>query len=374
VQAFGPRAVAVPVLVHDARLVALELLCVLIGGLISLHRPGNRVGGLLLAGALALSAFSFLENYFGYAAQHPGVLPDLRAAAWIANGWFVAGLDALLLMVLVYPTGTLSSPRWRPVAWALVAWGLVAVVLSTVQPTLVMAPKIANPVGVHGPAATFVEQVLVAAILPLLFFLPAAVVSLIVRFRRARGQECQQLKWLLYAGALSATATILNNLGVLGAWGGAIDNLIALAVPIAIGIALLRYRLYEIDRLVNRTLVYGLLTILLGGLYAAMVLTLGQLAGRIGADPPSWAVVGATLAVAVLFQPARRRIQQVVDRRFNRHRYDAAKTVEAFSTRLREEIDLDTLAAELLAVVDQTTQPTQASLWLRPPQTPTQQR
>jgi hypothetical protein len=219
-QAFGPRAVAAPVLVQDALLVALELLCVLIGGLISLHRPGNRVGGLLLAGALALSAFSFLENYFGYAAQHPGVLPDLCAAAWIANGWFVAGLDALLLMVLVYPTGTLPSSRWRPVAWLLVAWGLVAVVLSTVQPTLVMAPTVPNPVGVHGPTATFVEQALVAAILPLLFFLPAAVVSLIVRFRPARGQQRQQLKWLLYAGALSATATILNNLGVLGAGAG----------------------------------------------------------------------------------------------------------------------------------------------------------
>jgi uncharacterized membrane protein YbhN (UPF0104 family) len=138
-------------------------------------------------------------------------------------------------------------------------------------------------------------------------------------------------------------------------------------VPVAAGVAVLRYRLYDIDRLINRTLVYGLLTALLGALYAGIVLLLGQLFGGIGTEPPSWAVAGATLAVAAVFQPARRRIQQVVDRRFNRRKYDAARTIEAFSARLREQVDLDTLSAELLAVVDQTAQPTAASLWPRPP-------
>jgi hypothetical protein len=139
------------------------------------------------------------------------------------------------------------------------------------------------------------------------------------------------------------------------------------AIPLAIGVAILRYRLYDIDRLINRTLVYGLLTAVLGFGYAGAVLVLGQLFGGVTSDPPSWVVAGATLAVAAVFQPARRRIQNGVDRRFNRRRYDAAQTIEAFSVRLRDEVDLDTLSAELLAVIDRTVQPTSASLWLRPP-------
>jgi uncharacterized membrane protein YbhN (UPF0104 family) len=141
---------------------------------------------------------------------------------------------------------------------------------------------------------------------------------------------------------------------------------LVLGIPLAVGVAILRYRLYDIDRLINRTLVYGLLTALLAGVYGGVVLILGQLFGGLGDDPPSWVVAGATLAVAALFQPARRRIQQGVDRRFNRRRYNTAQTIEAFSARLRDEIDLDTLSTELLAVADQTMQPTTASLWLRP--------
>jgi len=141
---------------------------------------------------------------------------------------------------------------------------------------------------------------------------------------------------------------------------------VAAAIPTAVGIAILRYRLYDIDRIINRTLVYGLLSAMLAGVYAAVVLVLGQLFGGLGAEPPSWAVAGATLAVAALFQPARRRIQALVDRRFNRRRYDAARTVDAFAVRLRDQVDLDVLGAELLAVVDQTVEPTTASLWLRP--------
>jgi hypothetical protein len=155
--------------------------------------------------------------------------------------------------------------------------------------------------------------------------------------------------------------------------GGLFDlwaSLVAVAFPASMAVAILRYRLYDIDRLINRTLVYGLLTALLGGAYAGAILVLGQLFGGVAGNPPSWAVAGATLAAAALFQPARRRIQQVVDRRFNRRKYNTAQTIEAFSARLRDQVDLDTLSAELLVVVDQTMQPTTASLWLRQSKAP----
>jgi hypothetical protein len=195
--------------------------------------------------------------------------------------------------------------------------------------------------------------------------------SLVLRFRRAGGEQRLQLKWIAFAAALAATvqATSIGTFLLVGPVPMAIEVLVICAlagIPMAAGIAILKYRLYDIDRIINRTLVYGLLTALLGGVYAGVVLILGQLFGGIGSEPPSWAVAGATLAVAALFQPARRRIQTAVDRRFNRRRYDATKTIEAFAARLREEIDLDTLSAELLAVIDLTMQPTRASLWLRP--------
>jgi predicted PurR-regulated permease PerM len=186
-----------------------------------------------------------------------------------------------------------------------------------------------------------------------------------MRFRRSQGVERQQLKWVVYAGVL-LVLTIPVGEYLAATIGDVLFGLIIAFLPVAAGIAILRYRLYDIDRLINRTLVYGLLTAILGAVYAAIVLVLGQLFGGIGDSPPSWAVAGATLAVAALFQPARHRIQAVVDRRFNRRKYDAAKTVEAFSARLRDEVDLDTLSAELLAVADQTMQPTTASLWCRP--------
>jgi hypothetical protein len=231
----------------------------------------------------------------------------------------------------------------------------------------------ANPVGIPGGeralsvAGTVGGVALSAAIL-------GSIVSLIVRFRRAPLMERQQLKWLSYAAVLVGVAAVFGLL-LVAVWGSTaltsnLSNAVLtgalVGVPVAVGIAILRYRLYDIDRIISRTLSYALLTVVLGLGYAGVVLVLGQLSGGVTGNLPSWAVAGATLAVAALVQPARRRIQQAVDRRFNRRRYNAVKTIDAFSARLREQIDLDTLSAELLAVVDQTMQPTRVSLWLRP--------
>jgi hypothetical protein len=270
---------------------------------------------------------------------------------------------------LLYPTGRLLSRRWRPVAWAVAAWGLLGLAAMVLNPELA-DPGFWNPVGGRGLGSQFATKAIEAnvalgwlLVLLALVLAATALVSLVVRFRRARGAERQQLKWLAYGWGLSAAANTL----VPVSWAaGILPWLVNWAVAIAIAIAILRYRLYDIDRLINRTLVYGLLTVVLGCGYGGVVLLLGQLFGGVTSDPPSWVVAGATLAVAALFQPARRRIQQGVDRRFNRRKYDTAQTIEAFSTRLRDEIDLDTLSAEVLAVVDQTMQPTTASLWLRP--------
>jgi hypothetical protein len=283
----------------------------------------------------------------------------------VSNWAWVPAILMILLLPVLFPNGRPLSPGWRPLVWAIVVGALVSLVGSALFPGIVDAPSLSNPLGLPGAAGALLEQGLSKLFLGLPVVGVAAATSLIVRFRRARGVERQQLKWLAYAMGVLMVAPAVQA-SWLGGWASAAVNVALWAIPAAIGIAILRYRLYDIDRLINRTLVYGLLTVLLGGAYALAVLLLGQLFGGIGGEPPSWAVAGATLAVAAVFQPARRRIQQAVDRRFNRRKYNAAKTVEAFSVRLRDELDLDALAVELLAVVDQTMQPTQASLWLRP--------
>jgi hypothetical protein len=183
--------------------------------------------------------------------------------------------------------------------------------------------------------------------------------SLVIRFRRARGVERQQLRWVALAAGLVAlgAAVALAGLaaGTSALLGSVATQFCVAVLPVAIGAAILRYRLYDLDRIISRALAYGLLTVLLGGGYAMVVLGLGQLLGR-----------RSSLVVAALFQPVRRRVQDLVDRRFDRRRYDAAQTIAAFSARLRQQVDLDSLTSELLAVVEQTMQPTQASLWLRP--------
>jgi hypothetical protein len=225
-----------------------------------------------------------------------------------------------------------------------------------------------NPLAVPALARVLVVPAVAGMVVVLVSVLVGAG-SLVVRFRRARGVERLQLRWLALAAALAAglllVALVAGYLGKDPVVLASMCLCVAL-LPLATGAAILRYRLYDLDRIISRTLAYGLLTVLLGAVYVGLVLALGQLFGGFGTETPSWAVAGATLAVAAMFQPARRRIQQVVDRRFNRRKYNATMTIALFSARLREQVDLDTLAVELLAVVDQTMQPAAASLWLRP--------
>jgi hypothetical protein len=333
-----------------------------VGALIATHRPRNPIGWLFCVVGVFQGLIIATEAYSDYALRvAPGTVPGGLLTNWVAQ-WVWAPSVGLLVtfLPLLFPDGRLPSPRWRPVAWLsafsiVLTCGLYGVLLWPLRAVVDRDPFELLPAG---------QAIVLNAAAPFMLLCGlVCLAALAVRFRRARGIERQQLKWLLFAAAITVVilglslSLVVNRLWLLP---------LVPAIPVAAGIAILRYRLYDIDRIISRTLVYGLLTALLAGVYSGAVLVLGQVFGGVGRDLPSWAVAGVTLAVAALFQPARRRIQAVVDRRFNRRKYDVAKTVEAFSVRLRHEVDLDALSAELLAVADQTMQPTMASLWLRP--------
>jgi hypothetical protein len=361
------REGTVPEHIADALSITVGVPSAVMGALICARQPRNRIGWLLLAGGLSGTGF-LLGSVYAARYGRQGLL-DVPVA-WITTWLFVPACAAVMFLLLLYPTGRLVSRRWLPVAWAAAVWGILAI------PATAMAPEFANPalwdqVGRGGAGSEFLAKTIESGavigalvILTLIGVLLASLVSLAVRLRHARGTVRQQLKWLVYAMSLAVVAQLVPPLswwtqGILpwlGNWG----------LPIAIAVAILRHHLYDIDLLINRTLVYGLLSATLGLGYAGVVLILGQLFGGVTGNPPSWAVAGATLAVASVVQPARRRIQQAVDRRFNRRRYDAVKTVEAYTERLRDHLDLDALTAELLAVVDHTVEPTRVSLWLKP--------
>ena len=340
-----------------------------VGALVAGRRPRHPVGWLLLGIALSVSFNVLVEPYVKYGlVVRPGSLPGAFYLLPFVYSSFLVGLACAGFVLLLTPTGSLPSPRWR--WWARVAAAAPAVTVLglAVQPDPLAPEYLGNPVAVPALAPALLVAAL-AGMAVVAAGLVAGAGSLVLRFRRARGVERLQLRWLALAGAC-ASALLLVAL-VAGALAldpvvlGSLALCLAL-LPLATGAAILRYRLYDLDRIVSRTLAYGLLTVLLGLASAAVVLGLGRLLP----ERSSLAVAAATLAVAAVFQPARRRVQAVVDRRFNRRRHDAAHTIAAFSARLRDQVDLDTLTAELLTVVDQTMQPTQASLWLRPPRQP----
>jgi hypothetical protein len=344
-----------------------------VGAVIVSRQPHNRIGWLCCAAGLLGVLAAFSGEYARYAlGPHGGSLPGGLAMAWL-NGWvgtLWAGL-VLSFLLLLFPTGRLPSRRWRPVAWACAVCVVALCVMDAVMPGPLEASGQPNPLGIDSARAALERSYGLDLLCFVLLTLLCAG-SVVVRFQRAGGAERQQLKWFA-AGAGQLAVLIALALGLPGLWNRWVSLTVSdvvfgisfALIPVTIGIAILRYRLYDIDRLIRRTLVYALLTALLAAVYAGLVLSLGEVFGGIGGQPPSWAVAGATLAVAALFQPARQRIQQTVDRRFNRRRYDTTKTIEAFSARLRHHVDLDALSAELLEVVDQTMEPTKASLWLR---------
>jgi hypothetical protein len=355
---------------------------VTVGAVVASRRPRNPVGWLLLAFGLLVVVSLVAVGYLAYGLlARPGALPATGAAVVLVYALNDSGapVPILALALLLTPTGSLPSRRWRWLAFALVAVAVASVIGGPFNYRPLEPPlgSVTSPLGIDlgGGVAPirFLYDVaggVLSAGFPLVIV--AATGSLVMRFRRARGVERQQLRWVALAAALVPVA-VLVAIAASAIGGPAADTVITFAagtvswlVPLTLGAAVLRYRLYDLDRIISRTVAYGLLTVLLGGGYAAVVLLLGRLLGR----SSSLAVAGATLAVAAVFQPARRRVQQVVDRRFNRRRYDAARTIAAFSTRLRQQVDLDNLTGELLAVIEQTMQPIQASLWLRPQSRP----
>jgi hypothetical protein len=337
-----------------------------VGALVGSRRPAHPVGWLLLGLGLLVVVNGVASGYVTYGlVARPGALPAASYLAGIANGIEVLWLACVGFILLLTPTGSLPSPRWRWWARVAAAAPVLLVLLAAVdpQPLVPEHPEVENPLAVPVPTGLLLAVAAVAVLV--LATLVAAAGSLVVRFRRARGTERQQLRWLAVGAALAAMALLVAvAAGAMGRDGvvlAALGTCVAL-LPLATGAAILRYRLYDLDRILSRTLAYGLLTVLLGGGYASVVLGLGQLLGR----DSNLVVATATLAVAAVFQPTRRRIQALVDRRFNRRRYDAAQTIQAFSARLRQQVDLDSLTGELLSLAEQTMQPTQVSLWLRP--------
>jgi len=344
-------------------LVAAFLAFPAMGTLIALRRPDNLIGWLLLwvgvqAGLLVLGA-----AYARYALVYrQGAFPGATLAAWIeAWAWFPLIMVIPTFLLLLFPNGRLTSPRWRPVAWLSGALVVVAAVLSMVEERLVgEGYSIPNPIGISGLGDT--EDTVFTALGPvLLLAIVLSAASLVVRYRGAEAQERQQLKWVALAGSVFAVFVPLDDFVGLP---GFVFPLLVMGIPVSIAMAVLRYRLYDVDRIISRSVAYALLSSLLVGGYFLSVLVLQSILPLPEKSP--LIVAASTLLVVAAFGPLRARIQRIVDRRFNRSRYDAALTIESFGRRLRKEVDLEALTADLMRVVDTTVRPAHLSLWIKP--------
>ncbi len=342
----------------------------LVGALISSRLPTNPIGWICLAIGLILALEAIADGYHVYALQtQPGYLPGGEYMAWLGNWLWVPSVFLITtFMVLLFPDGRLPSRRWRVVAWLSVA-ALISISVSyaLVPGRLDEAPNVTNPLGIEsaGSALEFVYT------WDLLFLLPcfvAAAISMVIRFRRSTGEVRQQIKWFAAAAVLQAMAFSFYLSFYFVVPSEVVEDFVALTfvgLPVAVGIAILRHRLYDIDVVINRALVYGALTATLALVYFGSVVVLQRLFVTLTGETSQLVVVASTLAVAALFGPLRRRIQGGIDRRFYRRKYDAARTLEAFSAKLRDETDLGRLGDEMVSVVRGTVQPEHVGLWLR---------
>jgi len=371
--------------VSDAVISFLFLAFPIVGALIASRRPRNPIGWILLADGLLWMVLAVTDSYFVYGVARPSSVPYPVAIGTIGNQWLWVPTIGLLgiYLVLLFPDGKLPSRRWRP----LVLFSAVVIFVSSVTEGLAPGPLenqggVRNPFGLEAlPWLVSVTYILLP-LLPLCIF--ASAVSVVLRYRHSSGEVREQIKWIAFVASfagLSFLISMVTQLVVVLMRGSdipqipwwfellsAVTVLGFTAVPVAIGFAVLRYRLYDIDIIINRTLVYGSLTAMLVALYFGVVATaqtiLRTLTGQ--TEQPQLAVVVSTLVIAALFNPLRVRIQSFIDRRFYRRKYDARKTLEAFSARLRDETDLETLNNDLEGVIRETMQPAHVSLWLRP--------
>jgi hypothetical protein len=347
-----------------------------VGAMIASHRPGNPIGWIFCAAALFQGLAVFGDEYATYALiTRPGSLTLGPEMSWLTEWIWAPGLGLILVFLpLLFPDGRPPSRRWRWVAWL----GGISIVMIVVLAMVILWSErgtqlLRDPVSDEAGPAWILGLLVEAVAFPLMLVAGlAAVISLFVRFRRARGDERQQIKWFASASALTLgfvfVLQTLNNTqnSLLEAGLATVALILIPSIPVATGVAILRYRLYDIDRLINRALVYGLLTAMLAVVYLASVVALQSVLRALTGQESTLAIVASTLAIAAMFNPLRRRIQAFIDRRFYRRKYDAAKTLEAFSAKLRDETDLEALNNELVGVVRKTMQPAHVSLWLRP--------
>jgi hypothetical protein len=344
------------------------------GAVIASRRPDNVIGWLFCTIGFVGGVRLLSTEYAAYSlVAQSGLSMGGEALAWIACWLWVPDVGIYLLLALMFPDGRLLSARWRPLAWligAVVLIGTVAVALSP-GPIRGLDP-IDNPLGMERlPNVAVLTEALLYALGVV------AVGSVLVRLRRSRGVERQQIKWFAYSGVVLAASTVItyvlseaSSLQWLG-WMAFVPGMIGNAgMPVAVGVAILRFRLYEIDIIINRTLVYGSLTVTLVALYFGGIVVLQRVFVALTGEKSTLAVVASTLVIAALFDPLRRGIQSYIDRRFYRRKYDARKTLEAFSAKLRNETDLDALSDDVVDVVRETMQPAHVSFWLRPDPSP----